>query len=401
MPLAVVLVGTGLVLMLPVISRSLARMVARSTRSVSLGLAMRRNEVEPGGALRVATGLVVLVFAASLVQGVLIEIDQVAKHTSGVQTYTLSLDDVSDEQQHALETVPGVRAHALSLTSWWKPGVAERPPYIEAVVATCAQVRRMAPELGTCVDRRSARLVNPAEAPMEDSVPGTSFQFRLRNPEGRHQVMTVAVPRREARYDDVSGLSPFRSGTVLLTPSMLPAGFRPEEATLVLLSSSEPDTVRAVLDGIGGVDPTIAVETPGVVVTSLQQITVVKTLLAIGMILGLIIGVAAYLVAATDRAVERKPQVTALALLGARPRTLRAVQVAQVVLPLGVGLVLAVVLGKMAESSYLITGGGAIFWDGAGTPLLLVSALGVVAIAALGALPLVGRRIDPELIRRD
>jgi hypothetical protein len=68
-----------------------------------------------------------------------------------------------------------------------------------------------------------------------------------------------------------------------------------------------------------------------------------------------------YLVAATDRAVERRPQVTALALSGARARTLRAVQV---VSPLALGLVLAVVVGKMAESSYLVTGGGAVFWDG-------------------------------------
>jgi predicted lysophospholipase L1 biosynthesis ABC-type transport system permease subunit len=113
------------------------------------------------------------------------------------------------------------------------------------------------------------------------------------------------------------------------------------------------------------------------------------------------LGVAAYLVAATDRAVERRPQVTALALLGARARTLRAVQVVQVVLPLAVGLVLAVVVGKMAESSYLVTGGGAVFWDEDGVPLLLACALGVLVVAAVGALPLVGRRIDPELIRRD
>ncbi|WP_416070173.1 hypothetical protein [Streptomyces scabiei] len=204
---------------------------------------------------------------------------------------------------------------------------------------------------------------------------------------------------RRVRFSGYPGWPIFNSGDVLMPPSALPEGFRPDKATLTLLSSSAPDTVRQVLDGIGGVDPTTEVGTPGVVVTSLQQITVVKSLLGIGMVLGLIIGVAAYLVAATDRAVERKPQVTALSLLGARPRTLRAVQVAQVVVPLAVGLALAVVLGKLAESSYLVTGGGAVYWDGAGIPLLLACAVG--AVAAAGALPLVGRRIDPELIRRD
>ncbi|MEU0038562.1 MULTISPECIES: hypothetical protein [unclassified Streptomyces] len=73
----------------------------------------------------------------------------------------------------------------------------------------------------------------------------------------------------------------------------------------------------------------------GLVVTSLQEVAVVKTLLTVGMILGLVIG------------------------------------------------------------------GGPVRWDGAGVPVLLACALGVVIVAAVGALPLSGRRIDPELIRRD
>jgi hypothetical protein len=59
------------------------------------------------------------------------------------------------------------------------------------------------------------------------------------------------------------------------------------------------------------------------------------------------------------------------------------------------------VAGKLAESSYLVTGGGAVFWDGAGLAPLAVVAVGAVAVAALGTLPLIGRRVNPELIRRD
>ncbi|UUU34049.1 ABC transporter permease [Streptomyces sp. CA-210063] len=400
MPLAVVLVGIGLVMMLPVFSRALAQKVARSTGSVSLGLAMRRNEVEPGGALRVATGLVILVFAASLVQGVLIELDQVSKNTSPVQTYRISLAGTTAERQRAWEGVEGVRGHAVVMESRSSSDVDRWAPSLEAVVATCEQLRRMVPKVDGCVDGRPMRLWDPKQVQAEDSKPGTRFAFDLWH-EGHRRVMHVKMPREVLRYSDDVELSVFNSGDVLLPPSAVPAEHRPDVATLTLLSSSAPETVRAVLDGIGGVDPTTEVDTPGVVVTALQQITVVRSLLGIGMVLGLIIGVAAYLVAATDRAVERKPQVTALSLLGARPRTLRTVQVAQVVVPLAVGLALAVITGKLAESSYLVTGGGAIYWDGAGVPLLLACALGAVAVAAIGALPLVGRRIDPELIRRD
>ncbi|MCQ9185498.1 FtsX-like permease family protein [Streptomyces sp. IBSBF 2953] len=402
MPLAVVLVGAGLVLSLPLISRLLARRVAQAARSLSLGLAMRRNEVEPGGALRVATGLVLLVYAASLTQGVLIELDQVSKNTAPVQLYTMTLDGMSREKEEAVSKVSGVRGHAILADSWTDPDRDDFPGSVSAVIATCEQLRRMASVVKNCVEGRPARLLIPNFTYDEFSKPGKSYPFRVRDSAGKSRFVTVRVPASTIQYHDDTPAQIPGSGTVLLPPSVFPPGFRPEgRATLALVSSSAPEAVRSVLEGIAGVDPTIEVETDGLDATALQQITVIKTLLAVGMILGLIIGLAAYLVAATDRAVERRPQVTALSLLGAKPRTLRTVQVAQVVLPLAIGLVLAVVTGKMAESSYLVTGGGAVFWDGEGLPLLLVSALGVVVVAALGSLPLIGRRIDPELIRRD
>ncbi|MFF1542550.1 FtsX-like permease family protein [Streptomyces sp. NPDC058291] len=402
MPLAVVLVGTGLVLSLPLLSSSLARKVASVARSLALSLAMRRNEVEPGGALRVATGLVLLVYAASLSQGVLIELSQVSKNTAPVQLYTMALDGMSHEKEQAVTEVSGVTGHAILADSWTDPDSREWPESISAVIATCEQLRRMASVTKNCVEGHSARLMIQGFTDDEFSKPGKSFPFRLQNSKGKHRFVSVQVPSRTMRYHDDTAAQIPSSGAVLVPPSTLPAGYRPEgRATLALVSSSAPATVRSVLEGVAKVDPTIEVDTDGVDATALQQITVIKSLLGAGMVLGLIIGLAAYLVAATDRAVERRPQVTALTLLGARPRTLRAVQVTQVVLPLAVGLVLAVVTGKMAESSYLVTGGGAVFWDGAGLPLLLASALGVVVLAALGSLPLIGRRIDPELIRRD
>ncbi|WP_031158969.1 FtsX-like permease family protein [Streptomyces durhamensis] len=399
MPLAVVFIGVGLVLTLPLLSRVLAHRVGRWSGSLFLGLAMRRNEAEPGGALRVATGLVLLVYAASLVQGVLIELDQVSKHESPVQIYSIELGGVTAEQQHALESIRGIRGHAVQMTSWMDPHTDTFTPTVDAVIATCRQMHELVPNANGCVDGRPVRLMERTQPLQWDSKLGDAFAFHLRKA-SHGRFMHLRVPKETLRYRDWAGI-PALDADVLLPPSFLPAGYRPETASLVLLSSSDPGTVRNVLDDIGGVDPTIAVDPYGINVTALQQIAVVKTLLAIGMVLGLIIGVAAYLVAATDRAMERKPQITALALLGARPGTLRAAQVAQVVVPLTVGLVLAVVTGKAAESSYLVTGGGAIFWDGKGVPLLLACALGAVAVAALGSLPLVGRRIDPELIRRD
>ncbi|POX48620.1 ABC transporter permease [Streptomyces sp. Ru71] len=397
MPIAVVLVGAGLVLALPLLSRLLARRVARSSSSLPLGIAMRRNEVEPGGALRVATGLVLLVYAASLVQGVLIELDQVSKHNSPVQIYNVMLDGLPTEQQLGLEEVPGLRAHAVEMRSTDAVGGDDGSP-ISALVATCSQLRALLPKVDHCVDNRVVRLRE--EGDYEGlGEPGSPHAFEVQK-HGDKRVVQVRVPEEIIRYRDWPEIGAL-DAELLVPPSFLPAGYLPVSGELTLLSDSDPATVRNVLDSVGSVDPTIDVQPFGINVTALQQIGIVKTLLAVGMVLGLIIGVAAYLVASADRAVERRSQVTALALLGARPRTLRAVQVAQVVVPLAVGLVLAVVAGKAAESSYLVTGGGDIFWDGDGVPLLIGCAIGAVGVAALGSLPLIGRRIDPELIRRD
>ncbi|MGA4845180.1 ABC transporter permease [Streptomyces sp. G5(2025)] len=392
-PLGVLLTGLGLVLTMPLLSYLLAKRVARSS-SLTLNLAMRRNEVEPGSAMRVVTGLVLLVFSASLAQGVLVEEDQILRPSSPTQEYGLSLSGLSADQQNRLRDIPELRAHAMVMEPPFDPK-AEGPRIpARALVATCGQLAKMVRRLEGCVDGTPLRLTDPAVT--EEPVAPSTVHLRQGD---RRTSVKVYVPRRQALYSgyDITSVD----APVLYPPSKLPPGALPAAGSLILASASDPETVRTVLDRIGAIVPTADVDPVGINIDALQQITVIETLLAVGMIMGLMIGVAAFLVSATDRAVERRAQVTALSLIGAKPRTLRLVQCAQVVLPLALGLVLALVAGKLAESSYLVTGGGEVFWDGAGIPLLALAALAVLIAAVLGTLPLVGRHINPELIRRD
>lgn len=402
----VVLTGLGLVLTLPLLSYVLASRLARSTHSLTLNLAMRRNEAEPGSTMRVVTGLVLLVYAVSLAQGVLIQLEQVTRPSGPVQDYSLPLSGLTTRQQRDLADVSGVRTHAVMMNSWVDLN-ADQPEAAlassaTALVATCAQLQRMTRHSEGCVDGKVMRLVDPNSSLGSDLKPGTSFSFRFRFDGGRdkNQNLNVTLPAERIVYSGYSA-SAVGNAVLLVPPSALPAEASPRDAELLLNSSSDPGQVRGVLDGIAAVVPIAEIELVGLNVQGLEQISVVETLLALGMIMGLVIGVAAFLVSVTDRAVERRAQVTAVTLIGARARTMRAVQCAQVVLPLGLGLILALVTGKLAESSYLITGGGTIRWDLAGVPLLTLATAGVVTTAAVGSLPLVGRRIDPELIRRD
>ncbi|MFM9456387.1 FtsX-like permease family protein [Streptomyces europaeiscabiei] len=399
MPAGILLTGLGLVLTLPLISYALARRLARTTQSLTLNLAMRRNEVEPGSTMRVVTGLVLLVFSASLAQGVLIQLEQVTRPSAPVQDYSIVLSTLTTEQQRRLANVPGVRAHAVTMMSWTDPEGPADQPWASAVVATCGQLAKLVRHSEGCEDGKVMRLSDPNAGTGQGARPGDSLVFRI--PEGgQGKTLSLTLPKDKIAY---SGYSPSGVGgaEVLIPPSALPATARPEAAQYVLTSSSDHDQVRKVLDGIATVIPTAEVDPVGVNIEGLQQIAVLETLLAVGMIMGLVIGTAAFVVSATDRAVERRAQVTAITLIGARARTMRAVQCVQVALPLSIGLALALVTGKLAEACYLITGGSEIYWDFAGLPVLALAAAGVAALSALGTLPLVGRRIDPELIRRD
>ncbi|MFE5633578.1 FtsX-like permease family protein [Streptomyces sp. NPDC056543] len=394
-PAAVLLTGAGLVFGLPPITAWLARRMAGTTRSLPLALAMRRAEVEPGASLRVATGLVLLVYATSLTQGVLVELSQVSRNTSPIQEYRVTLADLTQEQRESMTKVKEIRAHGISAPTWYDADGTSNTT-VDVTVATCAQLMAFSASSRGCVDGKIVRLQRPDNLPSEDAKPGTKFPILMDN----GQKFSVDVPqelltvRAYASYD-------LSAADLLVPPALLPADTLPADGQLVLATDSDPQTVRTTLDALGTIAPTATIQPVGIVITSLAQLTVIRSLLASGMVLGLVISVAAFVVSVADRAMERRAQVAALALLGARAATLRVVQCAQVVLPLALGLGAAVVTGWLAESSYLITGGGAVHWDWSGLPLLLACCLGVLVAAAVASLPLVRRHVDPEHIRRD
>ncbi|XUM04906.1 FtsX-like permease family protein [Streptomyces venezuelae ATCC 10712] len=106
-PGAVLMTGAGLAFGLAPITSWLSRRLASASNSLPLSLAMRRTEVDPGSALRVVTGLVLLVFGASLTQGVLIELDQISRRTSPVQEYSLPISELSPHQRTQLTALEG------------------------------------------------------------------------------------------------------------------------------------------------------------------------------------------------------------------------------------------------------------------------------------------------------
>ncbi|MEU2046879.1 FtsX-like permease family protein [Streptomyces albidoflavus] len=394
-PAGALLTGAGLVLALPPVTAWLAARVAATTQRLPLTLAMRHHEAAPGAALRVVSGLVLLVYAASLTQGVLVELDQVSRRTAPNQEYAVPFRQVTAEQRAAMTKVEGVSGHA-TLTY-------PTPDQSGILVATCGQLEKFVRpgSMRGCVDGRPLALHDPGTAPYDLRERGRTHAIALRDEDGRAAGSARFTVPEEIVTFSVAQPSALTSTVLLVPPKALPPGLHPAGAQLLLSGAPEPEAVQATLDRLAGIAPTAQIDPVGIVIESLRQLSIVKGLLGTGMILGLVIGVAAFLVSATDRAMDRRRRTATLTLLGIRTRTLRAAQCAQVLLPLAVGIGGALVAGRLAESSYLVTGGGAVFWDGEGLPLLLLSGLGVLGVAGLASLPMARRHLDPELLRRD
>lgn len=193
-PAGVLLTGAGLVMVMPLLSYTLARRLARSG-SLALSMAMRRNEVEPGSAMRVVTGLVLLVFSASLAQGVLVEERQITHNDSPSQEYSLSQSRLTEDQQRRLRDIPGVAAHALVMEPRTDPDAAS-DAQAPALVATCAQFAKLVRHAEGCVEGEVLRLSDPQVSDQ----PLTTSTFLL-TAAGRQTSLKVEVPRATVLFD--------------------------------------------------------------------------------------------------------------------------------------------------------------------------------------------------------
>jgi hypothetical protein len=177
--------------------------------------------------MRGVTGLVLLVYAASLAQGILIEENQVTRPDSPAQDYSIALSGLTARQERDLAHVPGVRAHALTMDSWTDPnhqGSAVQTQ-VTALVATCAQLTQFVRHAEGCVDGRVIRLVDPNQSADPGVRPGASFPYRFRQ-DGHRKTLTVVLPADRIIY---SAYDPSAVGgaAVLVPPSALPSGPAP------------------------------------------------------------------------------------------------------------------------------------------------------------------------------
>lgn len=394
-----VLTGLGIVLVVPVFVRLTAEYLLRAARRPSVLIAARRLQAQPAAVTRTVAALMVGVFVVVGARGVLTVWEAMPEYREAKRALEVeqrvSTSATAPETASTVEAArqaDGVRSvTALPVVNLAPrgadPSTVPRGEYLgPALVATCADLRRVAPQLRGCVDGRPTNLwpvggdgdlvarAMIQSRPVGAGVPiqGTPTQARGEDP--LTQQFAMVIP---PSMPGIAALLPKTDRTIRIVAD-------PGRSLVDPLSSSTLDSFSTGAD-LATYD----------FVESLRRTlwTVAAAVLALGL-LGLVITL-------VDRALVRRRELTSLRLVGTSPGTLRAAQWWEAALPVVAGGVLAVLAGALAGSAYLRPAG-----DGAGYPwadvtwLLVAIAAGAVGVAALTTLA-TGTRILADDIRVD
>lgn len=416
--------GVGVPLAVPVLSRGLVRALARQRWWHTGRLAARRLEVEPAAAARPLAGVATAAYVATIVLLFL------AVVTDGSPTFLRERSYLREGPQPvavrpvdptSADPAPGLTAAdvaavdgVLHVTSRYDVDVTytldggarcggEHLPCTSTTVGTCedlAQLQVVTGCRGDVVqvlvgDAQGASLAFDAPPPREVTLTGPGGSLVL-------PVAADLVLGDEARTDEL-----FHS-----TPQ--PAVFVPLALPGVAEVVGEPTGFDVT--AVGGLEVrermTTALAPRGMTALGQPLDTYERTMVARAGLFALLggivlVGLVTAAVGAVDRTVERRGDVTALAVVGAPARVLRGAQVVQVLVPLVVAVTSALGAGVLASRALLAyhaaegRGFGPGF-SGASPvadlgPALTVGCVLVVLATLLG----VGARIRPEHLRRE
>ncbi|WP_420120809.1 hypothetical protein [Nakamurella sp.] len=403
--------GAGIVLLLVSAAVLLPWVLERLTRVLPDGppawqLAVGRLRLDPGTPARVVAGLSVVLAGAIALQPLLAAGDrldadgQVAYQVQVADVPTGELDRVVDVVHDRLGPAAEIRGGALVtgtvVTGSAPAGAGPATSPSDPSTATPFVSLRLAPcgALGVaCTDGMVFAAADPAE-PVPP--PGSVLAISTPGADGRSTTFDWTVPESTAaislpdRYDAALIVTPGALGPAvdgLLTSS--PARF---SVTGVEASTEQADGLRADLADLGShVEIRAAGEPADLGLRSVLSPTA-RTGLIIGALLTLVVAVAGLIVTAVEQGQQRRRPLTLAVAAGVPRRVLARSMLVGAVLPIAVGVVLAVasawvlvrllgpVLGVSIELDWTVAAGYSALALGLVT---LMAGIGTLALPAL------------------
>lgn len=399
----VALVGIGVLTVVPVFTRMLAGAVlamGRGPRAILLG---RRLQDHPAAMTRVIATLMVGLFAVMMARAVLSAFLATPQYVSAADH--VERDQVAELAESA-SALPSVRA---KLDAIGKLDQVEEFPILVArwgdydtdgwgatvVVARCADLQRAGQALPGCRDGRlnlvGQQWFSRTSAPQTVSLRATRGWDVVGEGTGV-PVNFTASPISLAAFDRAVGV--LQSTNAAVVSPDLP-GVRELMArsdVLIVAHAGPGDDLYQRLNAVG-LQSSIEVDIENYrFVQGMQRLvwTIAVAVLSLGLL--------AFSVAAIDRALARRRDLTALRLVGTPAGLLRWTQWLEAMLPTALGSLLALACGAYAGSTYLQLDERIAF------PVrdsILLSGTALLVSAALAAITVLGTssKLDPEHIR--
>lgn len=394
----VLLLGIGTVLVVPIFVRLIAALMVRSSGRPALLIAGRRLQAQPAAINRVITGLLLGLFLVVGARSVVVAFEGTnqylgAKHQVTMQQRidsSAAADDVNETVARIAAT-PGVR-QVIAIPVLQSACDSETGPCLTGVVATCQEFEALVPAANGCRDgqpmwlRRSRVAATPAAIEWSPVEPG---------PAGSSVTVTTPTPKITMTY---SSETTALTGEVLIPPSSpgIAHVINTTQYQITVLGGPGRDLGQRLYDAglVNGPEgPWPVAEYDYVVMLRTTVYTVASVVLGVGLL--------AFAIAATDRAISRRGELTSLRLVGLPASTLRRTQWIEALVPIVGGSLLAILLGHLAGATYLSFGG-----DGLTAPLqptlvlLGVAAVGGVIVAGLTVIA-TNQSINPDTIRAE
>lgn len=382
--------------------RPLTGFVARrlvTARALPLRLAARRLLFEPSSAARVTTGLVLLVVIAGLGSALLHDAELAAgpRGTSRLASIDGGSITTAPARQQALD-LPAIGRAALvpaSSGGALQPDLPSNQPLLTVIYANCADFAAIAQlPVDGCRDGARYQLRDPAE------VGGGPRRV------GLHVPVTLIGTRFSVSADRELTIphlfySSIPTNSLLLAADGSPDGGWPASATFVLRIKTGEQAAAAVQNRLRAIAPAATLSLQDENVSAMESYRLHKGVINLGVGLGFLLGVLAFLISSADRAMERKANIAALLVVGVPIRVLRVAQAVQLLVPLLAILGFSALVAVLAGAAYLANGGltDSVYLGGAGPALLLVGLS--TALGGLSAFALNARLPGPEYLRRD
>lgn len=403
----VLLLGVGMLLVVPVFMSLVAAVVLWAGRGPSALLLGRRLQTQPASATRVMAALMIGLFVVVGARGVVQAFMTTPQYQAAADfvqrrqnaEFTASARHV-DSTVEGLRSVRGVQEVTSYRVLWGTTPTShgsetEETDEMTVVVATCSQLARDTQALSGCSDEAVSLVGEPLYFhPSADAIRVQA----TRGNQGHGRAVTVslhgATTIAPAAFDRAVGA--LQDTPVVVVPPQTPG-----------ISALLPHTDRLVVARAGpGRFLYDRVEHAGFQVNSSVDLenydfvrgmlTLVWTLAAVVLSIGLL----TFTVAGIDRALGRRRELTALRLVGTPGRLLRKTQWTEAALPTLVGSLLAIGAGGYAGVTYLQLDEDRV--------MPLTTAFAVAAVAGVTSMLLAWvttlgttARLDPEHIRAE